>query len=69
MTDKKFCTDYDGNKVYEGDTVLYYPLSNCRGEPKKGVVKAIGDMNEQQTNMPYIKGAGAWSKSSIRKVQ
>ena len=64
----RYCFDYLGNKVFEGDTVEYYPLTKCQGGKKVGVIKCIGDMNEKQVNMPYIVGVGAYSPLAIIKI-
>jgi len=66
MEDKKHCFDYDGNKIEAGDEVYYYPLTQCRGEPKPGIVWVVGDMNENNANMPYIRGKGVWDPSAIK---
>jgi len=65
---EKICKDIDDNTVRAGDSVEYYDLIGCKGDKKVGVVWVVGDMNEKQTNMPYIKGAGAWHPKAIRKI-
>ena len=62
------CKDIDGNIVKAGDTVDYFSFVGCGGESDRGVVWTVADMNEKQTNMPYIRGKGAWSPKAIRKV-
>lgn len=64
----KHCVDYDGNMVYKGDVVEYYDFIGCKGPKHIGIIKCIGDMNENARNMPYIVGKGAWSPLAIRLI-
>mgnify|MGYP007066210088 FL=1 len=68
MSNENFCIDIDGNKVRAGDTVEYYGIIGCEDFIGEGEVWVVGDMNEIQTNMPYIRGKGAWHPNAIRKV-
>ena len=65
---EKHCIDFDGNKVVAGDKVKVYGLIGCKDYIGEFTVWTVGDMNEKQTNMPYIKGKGAWSSKAIRKI-
>ena len=67
--ENKYCKDIDGNIVRAGDTVEVYSLIGCKDLIGKFEVWTVGDMNEKQTNMPYIKGKGAWHPKAIRKVK
>jgi hypothetical protein len=72
MSDLDTCLDYDGNTIQVGDKVWYYEMIKCQGKASVGRVWAIGDMNEKQTNMPYLRdekgrNIGAYSKCGIRK--
>lgn len=72
---KNFCIDMNGEKVFKGDFVKYYPLLNNKNkeEPRMGKVWIVGDMNKEQTNMPYLKDVkgkniGAWHPKAIEKI-
>lgn len=66
---EQFCKDIDGNEVRAGDRVQYWGLIGCEGEPD-GVAEVwcVEDMNEEQTDMPYLRNKGAWHPNAIRKV-
>lgn len=73
MSDKQeSCKDFDGTDVFVGDKVWYYETRKCQGNAEVGTIWAIGDMNEVQTNMPFLKSEkgvniGAYSRDGIRK--
>ena len=72
MNDKRSCKDFKGNIVVEGDEVEVFSLIGCKEKIGNGVVWVIGDMNEKQTSMPYIRidgrNMGAWHPNAILKV-